>query len=133
MAILTQHSGKSVWDQLVKDAMGVLQTRTWSGTTSTPLLQHTSMQRRAFIQLGEANEHVPTNFPGDCQSVSYIFDSLKMENPKMLAGTTAIEQDEIRKHISFEGLVAFLLQFDPLVAKNVKAKGLGECVGDNWR
>jgi hypothetical protein len=52
-------------------------------------------------------------------------DSLKTENPKMLAGTAAIEQDETGKRVSFESLVAFLLQFDPVVAKNVKAKGLG--------
>ena len=43
----------------------------------------------------------------------------------MLAGTAAIEQDEQGKRVSFESSVAFLLQFDPVVAKNVKAKGLG--------
>jgi hypothetical protein len=43
----------------------------------------------------------------------------------MLAGTAAIEQDELGKRVSFESLVAFLLQFDPVIAKNVKAKGLG--------
>ena len=125
LAIVTQHAGKSVWDRVVKDAMAVLQTRTWTSTTSVMLLQHTSMQRRAFIQLGEANEHVPTELPGDRQRVSYLLDSLKTENPKMLAGIAAIEQDETGKRLSFESSVAFLLQFDPVVAKNVKAKGLG--------
>ncbi len=43
----------------------------------------------------------------------------------MFAGTAAIEQDELGKRVSFKILVAFLLQFDPAVAKNVKAKGLG--------
>ena len=43
----------------------------------------------------------------------------------MLAGTAAIDQDELGKCVSFESSVAFLLQFDPVVAKNVKAKGLG--------
>jgi hypothetical protein len=53
---LTQHAGKSVWDhQVVRDATLVLQTRTWSGTTSVTLLQHTLMQRKAFIQLSEAD------------------------------------------------------------------------------
>ena len=125
LAIVTQHAGKSVWDRVVKDAMAVLQTRTWTSTASVTLLQHTSMQRRAFIQLGEANEHVPTELPGDRQRVSYLLDSLKTENPKMLAGIAAIEQDETGKRLSFESSVAFLLQFDPVIAKNVKAKGLG--------
>ena len=33
LAILTQHAGKCVWDQVVRDATSVLQTRTWSRTT----------------------------------------------------------------------------------------------------
>ncbi len=40
----------------------------------------------------------------------------------MLAWTAAIEQDELGKRVSFESLVAFLLQFDPIVTKNLKAK-----------
>ena len=74
LAIVTQHASKSVWDCVVKDAMAVLQGRTWSGTTSVTLLQHTAMQRKAFIQLSEAGEHVPTKLPGDCQRVSYLLD-----------------------------------------------------------
>ena len=38
---------------------------------------------------------------------------------------TVIEQDELRKRVSFVSSVAFLLQFDLVVAKNVKAKGSG--------
>jgi hypothetical protein len=83
------------------------------------------MQRKAYIQLVEAGEHVPAELPGGRQRVSYLLDSLKTDNPKMLAGTAAVEQDETGKRVSFEDSVAFLLQFDPVVAKNVKAKGLG--------
>jgi len=49
LAIVNQHAGRHVWDKNVKDATAVLQTRTWSGTTSFTLLQHTSMQRKAYI------------------------------------------------------------------------------------
>jgi len=94
LAILTQHTGKSVWDRVVRDSMLVLQTRTWSGTTSVMLLQYTSMQCKGFIQLSEAGEHVPTELPNDRTCVSYLLDLLKTDNPKMLAGTAAIEQDE---------------------------------------
>jgi len=125
LAILTQHAGKSVWDRVVRDAMSVLQTRTWSGTASVTLLQHTSMQRKAFIQLSEAGEHVPTELPNNQTRVSYLLDLLKTDNPKMLTGTAVIEQDELGKCVHFESTVTFLLQFDPVVAKNAKAKGLG--------
>ena len=42
-----------------------------------------------------------------------------------MAGTAAIEQDELGKRIDFEKTVTFLLPFDSVVAKNAKAKGLG--------
>ena len=80
----------------------MLQTRTWTGTTSTTLLQHTLMHHTAFIQLSEANEHVPTEVPNECTCVLYLLDSLKTENPKMLAGVAAIEQDELGKHVHFK-------------------------------
>jgi hypothetical protein len=83
------------------------------------------MQRKAYIQLTEAGEHVPTDIPGDHQRVSYLLDLMKMDNPKMLAGTAAIEQDETGKQVHIENLVTFLLPFDPVVANNAKAKGLG--------
>ena len=35
----------------------------------------------------------------------------------MLDGTAAIEQDGLGKRVSFKSLVAFLLKFDPVVAK----------------
>ena len=77
------------------------------------------MQRKAYIQLTE------TKIPGDRQRVSYLLDSMKTDNPKMLAGTAAIEQDETGKQVHFENSVTFLLPFDPVIAKNAKAKGLG--------
>ena len=105
--------------------MAVLATRTWSGTTSITLLQHTSMQRKAFIQLTEAAEQVPDEVPGPRQRVTYLLDSMKTVEPKVLARMAAIEQDELVKQRDFELSVTFLLPSCPVVAKNVKAKGLG--------
>ena len=52
----------------------------------------------------------------------------------MLAGTAAIEQDETGKQVIFENLMAFLLPFDPVIAKKVNEKGFGsECVGCHCR
>ena len=64
LAIVHQHAGQHVWNKNVKDATDVLQTRTWSGETSITLLQHTSMQRKAYIHLTEAAENVPSEVPG---------------------------------------------------------------------
>jgi hypothetical protein len=124
-AINDQHAGKGVWERVVKDANNWLQTKTWSGTTSITLLQHTAMQRKSYIQLCEAADHVATVVPGARQRVTLLLDSLKTDNPKMLAGTAAIEQDETVKRQNFESAVSFLLPFCPVADKNVKAKGLG--------
>ena len=73
-AIGYQHAGKHIWDKNVKEAMAILATRTWTGTTSITILQHTSMQRKAFIQLTEAAEQVPAEVPGPRQRVTYLLD-----------------------------------------------------------
>ncbi len=53
---------------------------------------------------------------------------MKTVDPKVLAGMAAIEQDELVKRRDFELSVTFLLPSCPVVAKNVKAKGLGVIV-----
>jgi hypothetical protein len=52
-------------------------------------------------------------------------DSLKTENPKVLACMAAVEQDETGKRVSFEDASTFLLPSCPVTAKNVKQQGLG--------
>ena len=125
MAIKDQHAGKAVWDRNVREANLRLQTGIWSGTTSTTLLQHSTMQRRAYTMIAEAAKQVPAEIPGVRQRVTYFLDSLKTDNPKMLAGMANIEQDEANKRLSFEDSVTYLLPFDPVAAKSSKAKGLG--------
>ena len=66
-AIVYQHAGRQVWGRNVKDAMAVLQTRTWSETRSITLLQHTFMQCKAYIQLNIAAEQVAAEVPGPRQ------------------------------------------------------------------
>ena len=83
------------------------------------------MQRKVYIQLTEAAKNVPAEVPGLRQCVTYLLDSLKTIEPKVLASIDAIEQKEVGKQGSFDQLVTFLLPSCPVLAKNVKAKGLG--------
>ena len=89
------------------------------------------MQRKAYIQLTEAAENVLAEVPGPWQRVTYLPDSLKTIEPKVLAGMAVIEQDKLGKQIGFEESVNFLLPLCPLVAKNAKAKGLGANVSSS--
>ena len=130
LAIVSQHAGRHVWDKIVKEANAVLQTRTWTGTTSITLLQHISGQRKANIQLIEAAEHAPADVPNARQRVTYLLDSIKTEHPKVLACVAAVEQDETGKRVSFEDASTFLLPSCPVASKapknnNVNAKVSG--------
>ena len=49
------------------------------------------------MQLTEAAEHVPAEVPGPRQQVTYLLDSLKTVEPKVLVGMAAIEQNELEK------------------------------------
>ncbi len=121
LAIKNQHAGRHIWDKIVKDANAVLQTRTWSGTTSITLHQHISAQRKAYIQLTEAAVHAPADVPNNRQRVTYLLDSMKTENPKVLACMAAIEQDETGKQVSFEDASTFLIPSCPVTAKNTSS------------
>ena len=124
LAIMSQHAGRHVWDKIVKEANSVLQSRTWSGTSSITLLQHISGQRKAHIQLIEAADHAPANVPNARQRVTYLLDSLKTEHPKVLACIAAVEQDETGKRVSFEDAATFLLPSCPVAAKKTGGNGI---------
>ena len=83
------------------------------------------MHCTAFIQLTEAGGNIPAEVPGPRQRATYLLDSLKTLDPKILAGMAAIKQDIANKQTNSNNSVTFLLPSCPVVAKNVKAKGLG--------
>jgi hypothetical protein len=65
LALQSQHAGKAIYDQLVKDAENILKNRTWSGTTSVTLPQHMGLHCKAYITLTECAEHIPVEIPND--------------------------------------------------------------------
>ena len=63
LALKSQHAGKAIYDQLVKEAENVLKNRQWSGTTSITLQQHMGLQRKASITLSECAEQILMEVP----------------------------------------------------------------------
>ncbi len=47
LALQSQHAGKAIYDQLVKEAENLLKNRQWSGTSSATLSQHMGLHWRA--------------------------------------------------------------------------------------
>jgi hypothetical protein len=90
LTLQSQHAGKTIYDQLVKDAENVLKNRTWSGTTSFTLIQHMGLHWKAYITLTKCAEHIPVEVPNDRARVTYLLDSFKTIDPSILATMAAV-------------------------------------------
>jgi hypothetical protein len=120
LAMKSQHAGKAIYDQLVKDAESIFKSRTWTGTTSVTLSQHMGLHRKAYITLTECAEHIPVEVPNDRARVTYLLDSLKTIDPSVLAAMAAVRQDDADKRINFENAFTFLAPSCPVIAKAAK-------------
>jgi hypothetical protein len=97
LALQSQHAGKAIYDQIVKEADNILKNRQWSGTTSATLSQHMGLHRKAFITLSECAEHIPVEVPNDCAHVTYLLDLFTTIDPSVLAAIAAVCQDDANK------------------------------------
>ena len=116
----SQHAGKAIYDQLVKEAENVLKNRLWSGTTSITLQQHIGFHQKAFINLSECAEQIPVDVPNERAQVTYLLDSLRTTDPNVLAAMAAVRQDEGDKRVNFESSFTFLAPTCPVTAKVAK-------------
>ena len=123
-AIINQHAGVRVWDDMVKSAKDVMGgTRKWTGTTAFTIAQHCNVHRKAFIALGEAADHVPVQIPDERTRVTNLMDSFETVDPTVLAALSSVRQDEMTKRVNFEATVSFLIQSCPVATKQ-KKKGV---------
>ncbi len=90
LALQSQHAGKAIYDQVVKEAENVPKNRQWSGTTSATLSQHMGLHWKAFITLSECAEHIPIEVPNNCAHVTYLLDLFTTIDPSVLAAITAV-------------------------------------------
>jgi hypothetical protein len=97
LAFKSQHAGKAIHDQLMKEAENMLKNRQWSGTTFTTLYQHMELHRKAFITFSECAEHIPIEAPNGQACVTYLLDLFMTINPSVLAAIAAVRQDDTNK------------------------------------
>jgi hypothetical protein len=120
LGLQSQHTGKAIYDQLVKEAENVLKNQQWSGTTSATLSQHMGLHWKAFITLSECAEHIPIEVPNDCARVTYLLDLFTTIDPSVFAAIAAVHQDDANKQINFENAFTFLAPTWPVAAKAAK-------------
>jgi hypothetical protein len=116
----SQHAGKAIYNQLVKEAENVLKNRQWSGTTSITVQQHMGLQLKAFITLSECAEQIPVEVPIEQARVTYLLDLITTNDPNVLAATAAVCQDDADKRVNFENSFTFLAPTCPVTAKVAK-------------
>ncbi len=120
LALQSQHAGKAIYDQLVKDAENILKNKIWLGTTSVTLPQHMGLHCKAYITFTKCAEHIPVEIPNDQARVTYLLDSFKMIDPSVLAAMAEVCRDDVNTHINFENAFTFLAPSCPVVAKAAK-------------
>ena len=120
-AIVDQHAGVRVWDDMAKCAKDVMGgSCKWTGTTVFTVAQHCNVHCKAFIALGKAADHVHVQIPDERTKVTNLMDSFETVDPTVLAALSSVHQDEGCKMINFEACVTFLIQSCPVVAKQKK-------------
>ena len=122
LAFKSQHAGKAIYDQLVKEAENVLKNSQWSGTTSITLQQNTGLQRKAFITRSECAEQIPVEVPNEQAQVTYLLDLITTNDPNVLAAMAAVRQDDAEKRVNFENSFTFLAPTCPVTAKVAKKR-----------
>ncbi len=120
LALQSQHAGKVIYDQLMKDTENILKNRTWLGTTLVTLSQHMGLHCKAYITLTECAEHIPFEIPNDWARVTYLLDSFKTIDLSVLAAMSAVRQDDADKRINFKNAFTFLAPSCPVLAKATK-------------
>ena len=123
-AIIAQHAGVRVLEDMVKSAKEILGgSRKWTGTSNFTIAQHANVHRKAFTAMSEAGEHVAVQIPDERTRVTNLIDSFQTVHPDVLAALSSVCQDELSKRVNFELAVSFLIQSDPVVAKQ-KQRGV---------
>ena len=105
-AIIDQHAGVRVWDDMVKSAKDVMSgSRKWTETTTFTIAQHCNLHWKAFIALGEASDHVPVQIPDERTRVINLMDSFETVDPTVLAALSLVRQDKAIERVNFEATV----------------------------
>ncbi len=113
----SQHAGKVIYEQLVKDTENILKNRTWLGSTLVTLSQdctakHTSLSLSVLSKFQLRSQMIG--------HVTYLYDSFKAIDPSVLAAMAAVCQDDTDKRINFENAFTFLEPFCLVLGKATK-------------
>ena len=120
--LVSQFSGKVVWEIRIKDAQDYLINKQWYRTTHQKLKAHIDRHQLAFVSLSEASDHVSHQLTNDCTRVGYLIDSMTSSEVNGVAALVSICMDDTGQREYFEEASIFLSQICPITTK----KGVGK-------
>ena len=89
-ALVSQFSGKVVWETRIKDAHDYLMNKQWSGTTHKTMKARIDRHQSAFVSLLESSDHVSHQLPNNCTRVGYLIDSITSIDVNVVAALAVI-------------------------------------------
>ena len=116
-ALVSQFSGKVVWEIRIKDAQDYLMNKQWSGTTNQTLKAHIDCHQSAFVSFLEASDHVSHQLPNDCTRASYLIDSITSTDVNVVAELASIHIYDTGQREDFEEASIFLAHIFPITTK----------------
>ena len=107
-ALVSQFSGKVVWEIRIKDAHDYLINKQWSRTTHQTLKAHIDCHQPDFFSLSEASDHVSHQLLNNGTRVGYLIDSITSTNVNVVAALASICMDDTGRREYFEEASIFL-------------------------
>ena len=92
-ALVSQFSGKVVWEIRIKDAWDYFMNKQWSGTAHQTLKVHIDQHQSVFVSLSEASDHVSHQLPNNRTRVGYLIDSITSTGANVVAALASICMD----------------------------------------
>ena len=115
--LVSQFSGKVVWEIRIKDAQDYLMNKQWSGTTHQTLKAHIDCHQSAFVSLSESSDHVSHHLPNNRTRVGYLIDNITSTDVNIVAALASIHIDDTGRREDFEETSIFLAQICSIKTK----------------
>ena len=121
LLLLSQHTGKDKWMQIVRQANKYVTQRKWDGTTGLDLQSHINKCRDYYVELETAAQFVAHQISLPLTRVQNLLNSIgSCNDPKIAAGVAAITIESNGTHDNWEAVVVHLLLVCSVAAKFCK-------------
>ena len=121
-SVVSQFSGKAVWELRIKKSLDYFMNRKWTGTTNQTLKAHIDRHITSFVAMTEASDHVSYQIPNDRTRVGYLIASITSAETNVVSAPSSICMDDMGRRENFETASVFLAKICLMVSTKGGAK-----------